>query len=127
MRKSILDLTPAQLQEIVQTGTLPENVSLTGIEARDDFEKLYKLRNKPSGLAKYLLNQSKTFSDSILKEKRIELQKNTLNLKAEKVKRETEFQKGIKAHLSRLETKIDYTKILLEEILNKLKKEDSNG
>ena len=124
MKKSILSLNPSELRFIMESGTLPDTVSLEGIEERDDFEKLYKLRNKPSLLARHILLKSKQIGDSLLKEQRIELQKGTLKLKTEKLQRETERYKGLKAQLSRIETKQDYTNTLLGQILTIIQKED---
>jgi len=102
MERSILDLSPEELSIVQKTNKLPDNVSLKGIEERKDFDILYKHRNNLSMLAEHLLKGSKT-----LEHERLLLKKEELELRKEKAKGQTFLLKDLKAHLTRIETKLD--------------------
>ena len=113
MKRSILDLSPTDLEAILQSKRLPEDVTLKGIEERDDFEILYRHRNNPAKLAEYLLSLNK--GDGYIQKQRLELKKQELELRKEKQKGQTFLLKDLKSHLTRLETKLDYLLTLQTE------------
>ena len=55
-KRSLLDLTAEELQQVVLTGVLPETVTFEGLEAHPEFAKLFRLRHSPSSLAKSILS-----------------------------------------------------------------------
>jgi len=104
--RSILSLDKEELTNIMNTGKLPEGISLGGIEERPDFNTLYRWRANPSRLAKELLKSRGDLSD--VEKERLKLREIELDIKKEKAKTHTTALKDIKAQLNRIETKVDY-------------------
>lgn len=116
--KSILTCTFEELAKIVETNTLPEGISLEGIETHKDFHRLFAHRTNPGLCAKILLKELTPFQsveNDPLREKRLDLKIQELALKKEKVKTQTWQYTQIWNTLSRLEKKID---ILVSQALN---------
>jgi len=81
-KKSILDLTLHELEEIIETNQLPEGVTLDRLEERRDFQALFSHRNNPKYIAKKLLKERITGEESLnLKERRLRLKELELSLK----------------------------------------------
>lgn len=55
--KSIFDLDLSELNTILEKGTLPEGISLDGLENRQDFEKLFKHRLNPMFIIRTLIQE----------------------------------------------------------------------
>ncbi len=79
--RSILDLNIDELKAVIETGTLPEDVTLDGLEARKDFARFFRYRATPSMIATFLLREKLTLQSQgseDIKKKRLELKEKEL-------------------------------------------------
>lgn len=117
---SILTASIEELEAIVQFNTLPEHLSLEGIEERKDFQKLFSHRLNPRFIAQTLLREKRgkpeEEGDASLKEKRLELKRKELELKEKKLDKTSQQLKAIWEVMKRVESKLD---IVLSNSLRK--------
>ena len=110
--RTILDLTPEELRQMIETDTLPPDVSLQSMETHPQFLKLFRARNSPKKVAKILLEDQGIrvsipgqpgrgvveYKPSLPLEyrlKQLELKEKELKIKADKVVRYTDLYKKI--------------------------------
>ena len=128
VKRSILSLTFDELKQIVLTNSYPDNVTLEGIETREDYEKLFKHRNSPALLAKNLIVKDANLKErqhgepEDIKRKRLELREAEIEAKKVKSVAQTQAFEQILNTLRRIETGIDY---LVQNL--KSKKEIQHG
>jgi hypothetical protein len=118
MSKSILNLTITELKTIVETGVMPPEITLIGLEDHKDFQKLFRFRASPSKIAEHLLKEQLPLkvlkerggsSDSPeIKEKRLTLKEQELDIKRLKAETQTHLLKEIITRLTDVEQKLNY-------------------
>lgn len=105
--RSILDLDINELEEVLNTNTLPEDVGLEGIESRKDFEKLFKHRLQPKYMAQALLKDKLktriTAETPEIKSERLAIKQAELELRKMKMNAQTQMQGNIYKRLQALE------------------------
>jgi len=115
--RSIFDFSEDELRAVIESGTLPDNTTLVGIENQEDFDKLWRFRSNASKLASSILRKrlggriSKEAPD--LKTQRFELKRMELELKAKKQESAQYYQKIIL-------DKLDQMEVLLKLLLKKI-------
>lgn len=114
---TIMDAGIEVLEHILQTNSLPEGMTLKGLEVRPDAERLFKHRYSPKYIAKALLAdilKTRVMSEgSDIKDERLALKKIELDLKAKKMESQAQLQRDILARLRGIE---DTQRILLQRI-----------
>lgn len=117
--RDITELNVEDLEQILATNTLPEDVALTGISSRTDFDKLFKHRATPKFIAQALLKdklKTRVLSEgSELKSERMEVRKAEIELRKMRLETQTQQQTNIYKKLQTLE---DGLNILISGLAN---------
>jgi len=115
-QKSILDLNFDELKLVIESNKLPDNVTLKGLEGRDDFVKLYRFRASPTNMATVLLKEkiaehteSKGGSQDAteIKLKRLQLKESELEIKRLKAETQTTLLKQLLEEMRGLHLKVN--------------------
>ena len=105
--RSILDLDIAELEEVLNTNSLPDGVGLQGIEERADFAKLFKHRVNPKHIASALLKEklkTRVLTESPeLKSERLAIKQVELELRRKRIEAVTAQQTNIYKRLQAIE------------------------
>lgn len=113
--RSILSLSQEELQKIYDLDLFPEDVNLEGIDKHPNFEKLFRYRNNPRGLANLLiLKKEKPVKDALAAD-RLAIREKELRVKEAKIAKLTNLEKKIDL----LNQKVD---LLLKEQYSTIKK-----
>jgi len=112
---SIFDLNINELEEILKSNTLPEGVTLQGIEDRKDFDRLFRSRNTPKHIATTLIREKQSTipkepkqrggnqDSEEIKQRRLELKALELDIKGKSKDSLTQLQQNIYKRLQAVE------------------------
>ena len=108
--RSILELTIEELEQVFKTNELPEGVSISGIDTRTDFDKLYKHRLNPKYIAQTLLRErlhTRIMVESPeIKNERLQLKQAELELKRMKIESNTQMYSNVYKRLQAIESTV---------------------
>lgn len=111
MERSIFNLTNDELESIVVNDAFPEGITLAGMEERDDYNRLFRLRNNPRMLANILLKErthkGKVAEGQGIKEKRLNIKTLELELKKAKLENTTTSFQRVFSRLEEINFKLD--------------------
>lgn len=107
IQRSIFEFSNSELEEVVSSGILPDGTTLVGIEAQEDFDKLWRFRSNASKLAASILRKrigrKLQKEDPGVKAERFRLKELELKLKAQKQESAMFYQKVILDRLDKLD------------------------
>jgi hypothetical protein len=126
--RSILDLSLDELEQVIATNELPPGVGLQGIEARKDFDKLFRHRLNPAHIATRLvrdkakpLSPTQRESDE-MKQARIDIRKLEVEAKHAKANQLTVMNERIIKKLDSIDSGMVLLASRLEAIQRQIDK-----
>lgn len=108
--RSIFSFTNTELEEVISTGILPNGTTLVGIEAQEDYDKLWRYRSNAVKLASSILKKRigrrYTKEPTEVKTERFRLKELELELKFKKQESAMFYQKVILDRIDKLELEL---------------------
>lgn len=121
MERSIFDLSNEELEQMISEDTFPPGISLVGMEDRDDYKRLFRLRNNAKALASIILKErthkGAVVEDTEIKKQRLSIRELELKVKEAKITHTTTSFKRVFEKLEELNFKLD---VLLRKVEKEL-------